>query len=76
LKVSASYAAFGSERKFWNSGITHFLWKELWLFTFIVHILSDNIKGIEGNRPLGRPRHGWEDKIKIDLKRLSFEVVD
>jgi hypothetical protein len=23
----------------------------------------------EGKRPLGRPRHRWEDNIKIDLKR-------
>jgi hypothetical protein len=23
----------------------------------------------EGKRPLGRPRRGWTDNIKIDLKR-------
>jgi hypothetical protein len=22
----------------------------------------------EGKRPLGRPRHGWEDNIKMDLQ--------
>ena len=22
----------------------------------------------EGNRPLGRPRHRWEDNIKLDLE--------
>jgi hypothetical protein len=21
----------------------------------------------DGKRPLGRPRHGWEDNIKVDL---------
>jgi hypothetical protein len=23
----------------------------------------------EGNRPLGRPRHRWEDNVKICLKK-------
>jgi hypothetical protein len=23
----------------------------------------------EGKRPLGRPRHGWEDNIKMDLQK-------
>ena len=26
-------------------------------------------------RPLGRPRHRWED-IKMDLKEIEWEVVD
>ena len=30
----------------------------------------------EGRRPLGRPRLGWEDNIKIDLRELSLEVMD
>ena len=25
----------------------------------------------EGKRPLGRPRHRWEDNIKIDLKEVG-----
>ena len=25
----------------------------------------------EGKRPLGRPRHGWEDNIKIDLQKVG-----
>jgi hypothetical protein len=24
----------------------------------------------KGNRPLGSPRHRWEDKIKMDLKEI------
>ena len=24
----------------------------------------------EGNRPLGRPRHRWEDNIKMDLRHV------
>jgi hypothetical protein len=24
----------------------------------------------EGRRPLGRPRHRWEDNIKMDLKEV------
>jgi hypothetical protein len=26
----------------------------------------------EGRRPLGRPRHRWEDNIKIDLQRSGM----
>jgi hypothetical protein len=25
----------------------------------------------EGKRPLGRPRHSWEDNIKMDLQELG-----
>jgi hypothetical protein len=30
----------------------------------------------EGKRPLGRPRHRWEDNIKLDLQELVFGVMD
>jgi hypothetical protein len=26
----------------------------------------------EGRRPLGRPRHRWEDNIKMDLKEVRL----
>jgi hypothetical protein len=26
----------------------------------------------EGRRPLGRPRHRWEDNIKMDLTEIGF----
>jgi hypothetical protein len=26
----------------------------------------------EGRRPLGRPRHGWEDNIKTDLQEVGW----
>ena len=26
----------------------------------------------EGNRPLGRPRHRWEDNIKFDLQEVGW----
>ena len=29
-----------------------------------------------GNRPLGRPRHKWEDNIKIDLQEGGCGVMD
>ena len=28
----------------------------------------------EGRRPLGRPRHRWEDNIKIDLREVGWEA--
>jgi hypothetical protein len=30
----------------------------------------------EGRRPLGRPRHRWEDNIKMDLREIWFGDVD
>jgi hypothetical protein len=29
-----------------------------------------------GKRPLGRPRHRWEDKIKIDLREIGYGGMD
>ena len=31
---------------------------------------------LEGKRPLGRPRRGWENNIKMDLKEIVLVVVD
>jgi hypothetical protein len=30
----------------------------------------------EGKRPLGRPRHRWEDKIKLDLREIGINGVN
>ena len=30
----------------------------------------------EGKRPLGRPRHRWEDNIKIDLQEVECGDMD
>jgi hypothetical protein len=35
-----------------------------------------NVHGVrmgrtEGKRPLGRPRHRWEDNIKVDLQKVG-----
>jgi hypothetical protein len=30
----------------------------------------------EDRRPLGKPRHRWEDNIKIDLREIGFGDVD
>jgi hypothetical protein len=30
----------------------------------------------EGKRPLGRPRHGWEDNIKVDLREIEWGGMD
>jgi hypothetical protein len=30
----------------------------------------------EGRRPLGRPRHRWEDNIKMDLQEVGWEGMD
>jgi hypothetical protein len=27
----------------------------------------------EGRRPLGRPRHRWEDNIKMDLREIGID---
>jgi hypothetical protein len=30
----------------------------------------------EGKGPLGRPRHSWEDNIRMDLRETGKEDVD
>jgi len=30
----------------------------------------------EGKRPLGRPRPGWEDNIKMDLQKVGCGGID
>ena len=30
----------------------------------------------EGKRPLGRPRHRWEDNIKMDIQEVECGVMD
>jgi len=30
----------------------------------------------EGKKPLGRPRHRWEDNIKMDLQELGRVSMD
>ena len=30
----------------------------------------------EGRRPLGRPRHRWEDNIKMDLQEVGCRSID
>ena len=30
----------------------------------------------EGRRPLGRPRHRWEDNIKMDIQEVIFVGMD
>jgi hypothetical protein len=31
---------------------------------------------LEGKRTLGRPRHRWEDNIKMDLQEVGCEGMD
>jgi hypothetical protein len=31
---------------------------------------------LEGKRPLGRPRHRWEDNINMDLQEVGIEGMD
>jgi hypothetical protein len=30
----------------------------------------------EGKRPLGRPRRGWVDNIKMDLREIGWDWMD
>jgi hypothetical protein len=30
----------------------------------------------EGRRPVRRPRHGWEDNVRIDHKEIEWEGLD
>jgi hypothetical protein len=30
----------------------------------------------EGKKQLGRPRHTWEDNIKMDLRRIGWGIMN
>jgi len=30
----------------------------------------------ESKKPLGRPKGGWEDNIKVNLKEVEWESID
>jgi hypothetical protein len=30
----------------------------------------------EGKRPLRRPKHRWEENIRMDLREVGWEIVD
>jgi hypothetical protein len=30
----------------------------------------------EGKRPLGRPRHGWEDNFRMDITEIELKGVE
>jgi hypothetical protein len=34
------------------------------------------VRNPEGKRPLGRPKHIWENVIKIDSKEIDCESVE
>jgi hypothetical protein len=34
------------------------------------------VKKAEVKRPLGIPRCKWEDSIRIDLRKMGWEIVD
>jgi hypothetical protein len=31
---------------------------------------------LEGKRPLGRPRHRWEDNIRMDPREIGWDGMD
>jgi hypothetical protein len=39
-------------------------------------LYKDLVGKPEGKRPLGRPRHRWEDGIGMDLKQIGLGGVD
>jgi hypothetical protein len=34
------------------------------------------VRKSEGKRPLGRPRHRWEDNIRMDLQKVGYWSMD
>jgi hypothetical protein len=35
-------------------------------------LFDSNVYDEEGKRPLGRPRHRWEDNMKMDLREIEW----
>jgi hypothetical protein len=38
--------------------------------------LPEVVLGPHIKRPLGRPRHRWEDHIKMDLREMGWGIMD
>jgi hypothetical protein len=34
------------------------------------------VEGLKVKRPLGRPRHRWEENIKMDLREMGIDRVN
>jgi hypothetical protein len=43
------------------------VYSEICTFAFFFNL----VRKLEGRGTLGRPRHKWEDNIKIDLKEIA-----
>jgi hypothetical protein len=41
-----------------------------------MHIGYTYVRKSEGKRPQGRPRHRWEDNIKMDLREIGWDGMD
>ena len=41
-----------------------------------IAVYRDLVGKPEGKRPLGRPRHRWEDNIKMDLQKVGCGGMD
>ena len=39
-----------------------------------MELLRNAYRVLVGKRPLGRPRHRWEDNIKMDLKEMDCDA--
>jgi hypothetical protein len=58
--------AIKSRRMMWEGHVTH-----MGEGRGVYRVLVDRP---EGKRLLGRPRHRWEDNIKMDLRKIGIEV--
>jgi hypothetical protein len=54
----------------WNSKIRN-LDLKIWNGLFVRGVHRVLVGKPEGKRPLGRPRHRWEDNIKMDLQEVG-----
>jgi hypothetical protein len=44
--------------------------------TTVLHKYKILIRKLKRKRPLGRPRHRWEDNIRMDLQETGWEGVE
>jgi hypothetical protein len=60
---------FGPQREEWQEGRENCIMRSFMISA--LHQISFLLARIcVGRRPLGRPRHRWEDNVKIDFKYL------
>jgi hypothetical protein len=62
--------------KFWGNQIKG--GENVWACSMgkMINAYTVLVRKLECKRPLGRPRHKWEDNIKMDNRKIRWKAAD